>query len=192
MSTIKIAQTIHPVLDLIRNRWSPRSFMQEEIEQKDLETLLEAASWAPSAVNEQPWEYIYAHRGSVGFETIKNCLLPGNASWAKAAAVLLVSVARTVYTANQKENTAALHDVGMANAQLLLQAQSMNIYGHIMGGVDREKLIFTLGLNAQQYAIGVIALGYLDIPDKLEEPFKTRELQPRQRKFLNEFSRSLD
>lgn len=191
MSTVKIAQTTHPVLDLIKNRWSPRSFMQEEIEQKDLETLLEAASWAPSAMNEQPWEYIYAHRGTAGFETIKKCLLPGNAPWAKEAAVLLVSIARTIYTANQKENTVALHDVGMANAQLILQAQSMNIYGHMMGGFDREQLNAVLQLTREQYPICVIALGYLDIPDKLEEPFRSRELQARQRKSVQAFSRVL-
>jgi nitroreductase len=166
--------------------------MQEEIDQKDVDTLLEAASWAPSAMNEQPWEYVYAHRGTRGFEMLKNSLLPGNSPWAKEAAVLLVSIARTIYTANQKTNASALHDVGMANAQLILQAQSMNIYGHMMGGFDQEKLRSVLSLSDQQQAICVIALGYLDIPEKLEEPFKARELQARQRKSLNEFSKSLE
>jgi nitroreductase len=188
---IKTAQTNYPVIDLIKNRWSPRSFMQEEIDQKDVNTLLEAASWAPSAMNEQPWEYIYAHRGTAGFETLKNCLLPGNSSWAKDAAVLLVSMARITHTANQKTNVSALHDVGMANAQLMLQAQAMNIYGHMMGGFDQEKLRSALSLQEHQQAIGVIALGYLDVPDKLEEPFKTREQQARQRKSLEEFSKEL-
>jgi nitroreductase len=188
---IKTAQTQYPVIDLIKNRWSPRSFMQEEIDQKDVNTLLEAASWAPSAMNEQPWEYIYAHRGTAGFETLKNCLLPGNSPWAKDAAVLLVSMARTMYTANQKINASALHDVGMANAQLLLQAQAMNIYGHMMGGFDQEKLRSALSLQEHQQAICVIALGYLDIPEKLEEPFKTRELQARQRKSLQEIAKEL-
>jgi len=191
MDTIKTAQTLFPVLDLIKNRWSARSFMQEEIEQHDLDTVIEAASWAPSAMNEQPWEYIYAHRGTAGFDVLANCLLAGNFPWAKEAAVLVVSIARTVYASNQKQNTVALHDVGLANAYLILQAQSMNIYSHMMGGFDAEKLKLALDLNDQQKAICVIALGYLDIPEKLEEPFKGRETQARSRKSLREFSTQL-
>ena len=125
------------------------------------------------------------------FDVIKNCLLSGNLPWAKEAAVLVVSIARTHYTANQKQNTVALHDLGLANAHLILQAQSMNIYSHIMGGFDAEKLRLVLNLNDQQQAICIIALGYLDIPEKLEEPFKGRETQARSRKSLHEFSANL-
>lgn len=191
MKTVKTAHTFHPVIDLIKNRWSPRSFFQEEIEQNDLNTILEAASWAPSANNEQPWHYIYAHRGSAGYETLKNALAPANAAWAKDAAVLIAAIARKTFAANDTANRSAMHDLGLANAHLLLQASSMNIYGHLMGGFDREKLTADLGLTTDQDAVCLIALGFLDVPEKLEEPLRSRETQARQRKALEEITTHL-
>ncbi|MDB5255939.1 MAG: nitroreductase [Chitinophagaceae bacterium] len=191
MSNIKIANTFHPVIDLIKNRWSPRSFFQEEIEQNDLDTILEAASWAPSANNEQPWQYIYAHRGTAGYETLKSCLVPANAAWAKDASVLVAAIARKTFALTDKENRTAMHDVGMANANLLLQALSLNIYGHLLGGFDIEKLTADLGLTTDQEPVCMIALGFLDVPEKLEEPLLTRETQARQRKALEEFTTQL-
>jgi len=191
MAHIKIAQTQTPVIDLIKNRWSPRSFMQEEIEQADIDTLLEAASWAPSANNEQPWQYIYAQRGTAGFDLIKNCLNGANASWAKDASVLLVSIARKTFAGNQQENHSAMHDLGMSNMYLLTQALSMNIYGHMMGGFDKPKLTEALGLNSDQEIACVMALGFLDIPEKLEEPFKGRETSARSRKPSSDFAKQL-
>lgn len=191
MKHIKIANTQYPVIDVIKNRWSARSFMQEEIEQKDLDTILEAASWAASAMNEQPWHYIYAHRGSTGFETIKNALMPGNTPWAKDASVLLVAVVHKTHASNGKPNATALHDLGLANANLLLQATSMNIYGHIMGGFDAHKITTSLSLDEDLQPVCVIALGFLDVPEKLEEPYRSRELQARERKPLEAFTTQL-
>lgn len=191
MKTIKTAETFHPVIDLIKNRWSPRSFFQEEIEQNDLDTILEAASWAASANNEQPWHYVYAHRGTEGYETLKSSLVASNAAWAKDASVLVASIVRKTFTATGKENRTAMHDVGMANANLVLQALTMNIYAHLMGGFDREKLSADLGLTADQEPVCVMALGFLDIPEKLEEPLRTRETQVRQRKALEEITTHL-
>lgn len=187
MSHIKIANTKHDVLDLIKNRWSPRSFSDQVIPEKDLHTMLEAAGWAASANNEQPWQYFYASKNHDGFAEIADSLLSGNKPWAQHADVLLVAVARKTYEANQKENSSALHDLGMANAHLLLQASVLGIYGHMMGGFDKSKIEKTLGLTENQEAVIVIALGYLDEADKLEEPYKTREITPRVRKPLSDF-----
>jgi nitroreductase len=188
---IKEAKTSYPVIDLIRKRWSARSFSGKNISQNDLNTILEAASWAPSANNEQPWQYYYAFHGSENFQKLWECLLPGNQPWTKNASVLIAAVARKTYAANQKENPVAIHDLGMANSQLFLQATAMNIYGHPMAGFDKAKLSDFLHLNDQQEAVCMIALGYLDNPEKLEEPFKTREISPRQRKPLEEFATKL-
>jgi nitroreductase len=191
MKHIKVANTSHPVLEWIKNRWSPRSFFQEEIEQSDLDTILEAASWAASANNEQPWHYVYAHRGTSGYENLLETLNPSNAVWAKDAAVLVAAIANTKFSVTGKENVAAFHDVGMANAQLLLQALSMNIYGHPMGGFDKIKLAERLHLAEDQVPVCMIALGFLDVPEKLEEPLRTRETQVRQRKSIQEISTQL-
>ena len=187
MDHIKIANTKHDVLDLIKNRWSPRSFSDKVIPENDLNTILEAASWAASANNEQPWQYYYASKSSNGFARIADSLFGGNKPWAQHADVLIVAVARKTYEANQTENPTALHDLGMANAHLLLQASELDIYGHMMGGFDKAKISETLGLSDTQTAVAIIALGYRDEAEKLEEPFKTRELTPRVRKPLSEF-----
>jgi nitroreductase len=187
MSQIKIANTEHDVLDIIKNRWSPRSFSDKVISEKDLHTIFEAAGWAASANNEQPWQYYYASNGNEGFVPIADTLFEGNKTWAQHADVLIVAVARKTYEANQSENVTALHDLGMANAHLLLQASHLGIYSHMMGGFDHKKISGVLNLTDDQEAVAIIALGYLDEANKLEEPFKTRELTPRVRKPLSAF-----
>ncbi len=187
--SIKIAKTNNPVIDLIKDRWSARSFASKDISQKDLETILEAGSWAFSANNAQPWNFTYAFRKDASFEKLFNCLMPGNQPWVKNAAVLIAVIANKKLD-NGAENKAAKHDVGAANATLMLQALTMGIYGHVMGGFDTAKAIEVLNINTEvQEPIVFIALGYLDAPEKLEEPFKTRELTARTRKSLSEISK---
>lgn len=184
---IKIAATQYPVLDIIKKRWSARAFSEQSIGEQDLYTLFEAASWSPSSMNEQPWVYVYAHRGSELFEQMWSCLAGGNQPWAKNAAVLILSLCRNQFAANQQTNFHALYDVGAANTVLLLQATTMGIYGHIMGGFDREKTKSTFAISDSYTIATFIALGYLDDPATLEEPFRTREVTPRTRKHIVDF-----
>ncbi len=188
---IKEAKTIYPVTELIRKRWSARSFSEKKISQDDLNTLFEAASWAASSGNEQPWQYVYAFHGTNSFTRLWECLDVGNQLWVKNAAVLMASLKRTTSEKTQKENPLASHDTGMANAHIFLQAVSMGIYGHPMAGFDKDKLKGVLELNEHQESICMIALGYLDSPDKLEEPFRTREVTPRTRKPIDSFVKPL-
>ncbi len=187
MDNIKIAKTNYPVIDLITTRWSARSFSEKEITQEDLLTLIEAGSWAFSANNEQPWRVIKAHKGSETFQKIVDCLMPGNSPWAKHAAAFVVSIAKTDF---EKEghpyNATAEHDLGAFNAMMILQARSMDIYAHPMGGFDHPKLKEVFDLSDNLKPIVVIALGYIDTPEKLQEPYKTREITVRTRKSLNE------
>lgn len=157
-----------------------------------MDTLLEAASWAFSSNNAQPWNYIYAHReNKEPFEKLVSCLLRGNKEWAKDASVIMVALANKKMD-NGHENIYSWHDVGAANANLMLQAVSMNIYGQLMGGFDSKKAIEVLNIDLEKMEpVVFIALGYLDSPDKLEEPFKTRELTPRSRRSAEEFSKEL-
>lgn len=185
-TTAKEATTQYPVHEFIRQRWSARSFSERPIEYDTLMTLLEAASWASSSMNEQPWVYLYAHKGEPAFQQMFDCLLPGN-RWADGAQVLLLSLARKNFASNGNHNRHALHDVGAANMTLLLQAASMDIFGHQMGGFDMQKAIETFQIPDDLEVVCFISLGYLDAPEKLEEPFRTRELTPRKRKDLSEF-----
>lgn len=190
--SVKIAKTKHDVIDVIKNRWSARSFSDKSISENDLHTLFEAASWAFSANNAQPWEYIYAHKADTeAFNKLHSCLMAGNLPWTKNAAVLMAVLAHKKLD-NGHENKAAKHDVGSANTSLMLQATSMNIYGHVMGGFDSGKAIEALNINTEvMEPVVFIALGYLDAPEKLEEPFKTREITPRTRKPLSEIVKRL-
>ncbi len=184
---IKEATTNYPVIDLIRKRWSARSFSPQPVSDEQLNTMFEAASWAASSGNEQPWQYYFAHHGTPGFDALWECLDGGNKPWTKNASVLMVSVRRNTSEKTGKENPLSLHDTGMANAHLFLQAISMDIYCHPMAGYDRDKVKTAIGLTEQQEPTCMIAVGYLDAAEKLEEPFKTRELTPRSRKDIADF-----
>lgn len=184
---IKAARTEYAVADVIKNRWSPRSFSPKEIEKKYFAAILEAASWAPSAMNEQPWGYVAAMKqNEEGFDKLLKLVVPGNALWAKNAAALVLSYAKLTY-ANGAENVSALHDTGMANQNLLTQALTLDIYGHVMGGFDKKKAAEEFGLTEDYAPVCIIALGYPDDPEKLEEPFRTRETAARTRKSLDNF-----
>ena len=186
---IKIPTTKYPVIDVIKNRWSNRAFTKDAIPKHELETLFEAASWSPSSNNEQPWQFFYAQKSNPEkFNLLVECLVPGNSVWAKECDTIIVSVARKTFLANGNNNDYALYDVGAANYGLLLQAQTMNIYGHIMGGFHKDKSKDALGLSENQIPVAMLALGYLGDSSTLEEPFKTRELTARSRKSIQEIS----
>lgn len=176
---------VHP---LLLKRWSARSFSEKVIVQEDLNTLLEAASWAASSMNEQPWRYLYAFRGEPAFDRFWNCLMDGNKPWAKNASVLMLSLANKHMVKNGAYNRHYLYDTGAANTNLLLQAAEMDIYGHQMGGFHMEQTVREFDLDDRWEPAVFIALGYLDDPEKLEEPFLTREISSRTRRPLNEFT----
>jgi nitroreductase len=192
MIMIKIPTTKYPVINLIKDRWSARSFSSKSIEEDDLKTLIEAASWAFSANNAQPWKFIVVRKeDKEAFQAVVNTLLPGNRPWAPKAAAFIVSM--TVKELEPgKPNAYAEHDLGAANAMLLLQATHMNIYGHIMAGFSKPDLINSLKIDSAFHPMTITALGYLDAPEKLEEPYKTREVTPRTRKSVEEISTFLN
>lgn len=179
---MKHAPTSYPVHELIRKRWSPRSFASYPVAPETLNQVFEAASWAASAMNEQPWRYLYAHHADTEtFGKMVDCLLPGNQPWAKNAPVLILALAKTHYD-NGNANGAALHDLGLANANLILEATAVGLHGHFMGGFDANRTRELFGLPETLQPVAFIALGYLGEAQQLEEPFLTREKAARQRK----------
>ncbi|WP_210516145.1 nitroreductase family protein [Hymenobacter terricola] len=182
------APTTYPVHDLIRSRWSPRSFSAQPVAPDTLNQVFEAASWAFSAMNAQPWQYIYAHKADTeAFQKILDCLMPGNQPWAKNAAVLVIALAKTQLD-NGQPNGAALHDLGAANATLFLEATALGLHGHVMGGFDREKTRRDFNLPEGLTPVVILGLGYLGAADQLEEPFLSRETASRTRKPVSEFA----
>lgn len=183
---IKIANTHHPVIDLIKHRWSARSFSNQVVHEDDLRTLIEAATWAPSANNEQPWQFVVATQDTERFAAIYDSLAAGNQPWCKYAPAFVVALARKTFKANGNMNPWAKHDVGIATGFLTLQATAMGLHTHPMAGYDKEKLMNNLNLPDNVEPLCVLAVGYLAAADLLEEPFKTRELTPRTRLPLSE------
>jgi nitroreductase len=177
----------YPIHDLIRNRWSPRSFAQEPVSEDLMKSLFEAARWASSSMNEQPWRFIYAHKGEATFDEIAKSLYEGNA-WAKEAPVLIVAVVKTTFDRNGLPNGAAFHDLGLAVANLSIQATADDLALHQMGGIDKHYLHTFFHLPDDHEVFTVIALGRRGEPDQLTESLKARELAERKRKAVDQFA----
>jgi len=184
----KLAVTHYPIHELLRRRWSPRAFSSRPVEPDTLRSLLEAARWAPSSYNEQPWSFIVATKeDEAEYARLLSCLVEGNIQWAQHAPVLMVSVAKLHFDENGERNRHALHDVGQAVANLIVQATALGLVVHQMAGILPEKVRALYGVPEQYEPVAGIALGYPGDPQSLPEGLRQRELAPRVRKPLTEF-----
>jgi nitroreductase len=176
------------ILDYIKERWSPRAFSNKPIGNDELSAMFEAARWAPSSMNEQPWRYFYALNGDAGFETMLDCLVPQNRQWAKEAPLLILSVAEKTFKYKSLPNRHALHDLGAANTLLAVQAGALGMQAHQMGGFDMEKTLSVFNLSAESHEpASFIAVGYPGDPELLPEELSLRELAPRERNIPDSF-----
>jgi nitroreductase len=183
----KPAPTEHPVHDLIRHRWSPRAFADKLVEPAALASLFEAARWAPSSNNEQPWAYLVATKDHVEeFAKMLSVLVEFNAGWAKSAPVLVLAVSRLNFP-NGNPNRNAFYDTGAASALLSLEATEHGLFVHQMAGFDPAKAKQVYEIPADCEAIAAMAIGYPGDPGSLPEKLKEREHAPRTRKPLTEF-----
>ena len=176
-----------PVLNVIKNRRSRRAYTHKPIEPEKIKSLFEAARWAPSSMNDQPWTYIYATNEQPElWNKLFDALNESNKVWAKEAPLLVLSLARKHF-ANGTPNGSAKYDLGGANAFLVLQATELGLNAHQMGGYDQQKAIANLNIP-QDFDLGVMmAIGYPGDPDALSENLKQREIAPRQRHRQEEF-----
>ena len=184
----KLAETQYPIHDLLRRRWSPRAFSDRRVEPDKLRSLWEAARWAASSFNEQPWSFIVATKeDEAEYARLLSCLVEGNIEWAQHAPVLMVSVARLSFEEDGKPNRHAFHDVGQAAANLTVQATALGLMVHQMAGILPDKIRELYGIPEGYEAVAGIALGYPGDPQALPERLRQRELAPRERKPLPEF-----
>ncbi len=157
------------------------------MEDDKLKRLFEAARWAPSSMNEQPWAFLYAKKGEDAWQKMFDALMAGNQPWAKEANVLIMCLAKTHFDHKNRPNRHHMHDLGQAVAFLSLEATELGLNLHQMGGFVEEdaRAAFSVG---EEWEIGhIIALGYPGDSDKLEEPYLSREFAPRERKAQAEF-----
>jgi len=184
----KKASPDHPIHDLLAARWSPYAFDDRPIPDADLCSVFEAARWAPSSYNEQPWSYIVAKRENPEeFQALLSCLVEGNQVWAKAAPVLALGIVRLRFVRNDKANRAAVHDLGLAAGNLLVEATARGLYVHQMIGIVPEKARDIYKIPEGSEAWTALAIGYRGDANRLPGPLKERDLAPRQRKPLREF-----
>lgn len=184
---LKHAPAIAGVLPVILERWSPRSFAEREVSARDLRLLFEAARWAASSNNEQPWRYLVGRRGSETYKKIFESLGEWNRAWAGSASVLLLGTARSTFSKDGSPNGYALHDLGAADATICYQATALGLHTHQMAGFDHgvARQLFAI---PEEYQLGsVMAIGYLGEPSALKVEYQRNlETVPRTRKQISE------
>jgi len=185
---IKHAATEHQVQDFIARRWSPYGFADREVSEADLRGLFEAARWAASSFNEQPWSYIVATRAQeTEFSRLLSCLVEANQNWAQAAPVLALGVTTHHFERNGKPNRVALHDLGLATGNLVAEATARGLSVHQMGGIHQDRAREIYDIPAGSEAVTAMAIGYAGDPDSLSEELRRRDLAPRTRKPQRDF-----
>ncbi len=186
---VKLADTVSGVHDLFRTRWSPRAFSNREVSNRDLEKILDAARWAASSYNEQPWRFFVVRKSELAaYERFLNLLVPANQAWAKTAPVLIITAAKKNFSHNNSPNYYALHDAGQALAHLFLEATALGLHAHGMGGFDHERARKQLNLPDDYHVGAAVALGYAGSPDQLPDNYRKTEIAKRTRKPLSEIA----
>jgi nitroreductase len=184
----KPAQTDYPIAEILRRRWRPRAFSDRIVEPEKLQSLFEAARWAPSSFNEQPWSFLVATKQKQEEHArLLSCLVEGNQRWARLAPVLMVSVAKMNFENTGKPNRHAFHDVGLAMGNMLVQATELELSVHQMAGFFPEKVREIYGVQDGFEPVAAIAIGYPGDVEVLPEPFRERELIERTRKPISSF-----
>lgn len=175
------------ILSLISDRYSPMAFSEKVPSNKDMESIFSAAIHAPSAFNEQPWRFVYASKEDIGsYNDFFNCLVDANKIWAVNAPVLALSIAKKTLSLNGKANPYAMYDAGMAVGNILVQAMSLGIFIHQMGGYDKEMARTNLGIPDDFEPIAMMALGYQGDPSKLPAELQQRATKRSSRKNIEE------
>ena len=184
----KIAKTDFPIHDLIARRWSARAFSTKPVEKSKLFSILEAARWAPSSRNEQPWRYIvFTDDNPEKLDKARSVLLEIN-NYAKRAPILICAITKKTYSDNGIYNRLHFHDLGAANENMFLESFNQGLIMHEMGGFDRDKAgkVFNI---PDEYEIGImIAIGYQDSHEILPERYREKANSPRERKPLSEIA----
>lgn len=173
--------------ELITKRWSPRAFSQKPVEFDTLHLLFEAAKWAPSSRNGQPWRFIYASRDMKEYTLLLDLLNEGNKKWASSAPLLVLTLAQTISTYKNRPNRLAFFEAGMAVSNLLLQATHMGLHAHQMSGYDVEKAKEVLVIPTRYEPASMMAIGYKDGSEKLTKEDEFWEKRERTRMEISKF-----
>ncbi len=183
----KLADTEYPIHKLLKKRWSPRAFSEKSIDTELLNQLFEAARWAPSSYNEQPWRFIVARKNDTeAYEKLASVMNEFNQSWAMDAPVLVLALTKTTFGLDGRDNPHAGHDLGQAIAHLTFEATKNDLYVHQMAGISPEKARELYDISNDYNPMTMFAIGYKGQPESLDEKMQKQETSPRIRKDLDE------
>ncbi|MDY7094669.1 MAG: nitroreductase family protein [Acidobacteriota bacterium] len=184
----KHADPDYPIHDLLAHRWSPYAFEPKAVPEEDLRRCLEAARWAPSSYNEQPWSFLLARRqDEEEFHKMLGCLAEANQKWAQNVSALILTVVRRNFTRDDRPNKAAEHDIGLAAANLSAQATALGLHVHQMIGIQPDHAREVYDIPEGHDAFTAIAIGYAAEGDGADEALRQRDSKPRSRKPLEEW-----
>ncbi|MEM8549904.1 MAG: nitroreductase family protein [Verrucomicrobiota bacterium] len=184
----RIAHPDHAILPIIQERYSPYVLTGEPVSKALVLSCLEAARWAASSFNEQPWRYILALRSDgAAWDKALSCLVEANQQWAQNAGVLILACVKKTFAYNGKPNRVAEHDLGLAGCSLTLQAQALGLHVHMMGGIDAVAIKTGYQVPDDFEPLTAIAMGYAGAPDTGEAELAKRDTGPRERMPLSAF-----
>lgn len=188
--TDRIAPAAHPIEGMLAARWSPRSYDDRAIPDAVLAQVLEAARWAASCINDQPWNFLVTRRDrdAAAHAALLGCLSANNQAWAGRAPVLMLGVARLHFASNGNPNRHAGYDLGQATANLAAQAAALGLQAHQMAGFDAAKARAAFAIPEGFDPMAAITLGYPGPAAALPEALAARETAPRARKPIAEFT----
>jgi nitroreductase len=182
-------ENLYPVHDFITRRWSPRAFSSKPVEKGKIMSLFEAVRWAASSRNEQPWRFIYASKSNEeAWQALFSCMGEWNQSWAKTADLLILAIARVKYYHKDLPNDHALYDLGLGLGNMTLQATSMGLFLHHMGGFDPLKARELFSISEPYQPVTMIAAGYPGEIGQIPEEIGKGEYNPQQRRELDLFA----
>jgi nitroreductase len=184
----KPAAIDYPVHEFIRERWSPRAFSKKALPAEELRSLFEAARWAPSSSNEQPWAFVVATKDDQAtFAKLLSTLVEANQVWAMHAPVLAIAISELAFARTGQPNRNAFYDTGGAVAHLSTEATARGLFVHQMAGFDPKKAVELFSIPNGWEPIAAFVIGYPGDPESLPQPLRDRELVPRTRKPLVDF-----
>lgn len=182
----KPADNNYPINHLLEQRWSPRAFREKMVEKEKILSILEAARWAPSAMNEQPWRFIVGVKGDGTWDKIFDALVEWNQQWAGKAPVLILNLAKRTYTYKGRPNNTYAYDTGQAVAMMVTEAVNQGLFAHQMGGFSAEKAAELFDIPDDFQPISVTAIGHYGNVEELPIDMQKSEIEERKRRSLND------
>ncbi len=167
-----------------KKRWSPRAFSEKNIEKEKIHSILEAARWAPSAFNEQPWRFIVGQKGDTTYDSILSTLVDWNIIWASKAPVLILNIANKTFTQNGNQNVTFKYDLGQSVGLMIIEVVNQGLVSHQMSGFSADKAAELFNIPNDYQAVSVTAIGYYGDVKDLPEDMAAMELKPRERNEL--------